>query len=215
MKEFYMSKTAPIVQTPKGKIRGFHFDGIDHFYGIRYAIAKRFHMPEPVPAWEGVKDAGSYGMICPVLSDPMPTGEVMTPHRFWPTSEHCQYLNVWTKSCDPTAKRPVMFWIHGGGYSAGSSIEQVCYDGFNLAKLDDVVVVSVNHRLNAFGYLDLSDFGEEYHNSVNVGMAEYQILYLCRIKRKRLVVEFLLGLAALKLSAVEQDFMVCCRDQMT
>ncbi|MBQ1368592.1 MAG: carboxylesterase/lipase family protein [Firmicutes bacterium] len=172
MKEFYMSKTAPIVQTPKGKIRGFHFDGIDHFYGIRYAIAKRFHMPEPVPAWEGVKDAGSYGMICPVLSDPMPTGEVMTPHRFWPTSEHCQYLNVWTKSCDPTAKRPVMFWIHGGGYSAGSSIEQVCYDGFNLAKLDDVVVVSVNHRLNAFGYLDLSDFGEEYHNSVNVGMAD-------------------------------------------
>ena len=52
MKEFYMSKTAPIVQTPKGKIRGFHFDGIDHFYGIRYAIAKRFHMPEPVPAFE-------------------------------------------------------------------------------------------------------------------------------------------------------------------
>ena len=51
MKEFYMSKTAPIVQTPKGKIRGFHFDGIDHFYGIRYATAKRFHMPEPVPAW--------------------------------------------------------------------------------------------------------------------------------------------------------------------
>ena len=84
MKAFSMSKTSPIVETPKGKLRGFHYDGVDHFYGIRYAKAKRFQMPEPVPAWEGVKDAGSYGMICPVLNEPMPTGEVMTPHRFWP-----------------------------------------------------------------------------------------------------------------------------------
>ena len=171
-KAFYMTKDSPIVETKAGKLRGFHFDGVDHFYGIRYAKAKRFQMPEPVAPWEGVKDAGSYGMICPVLSEPMPMGEVMTPHRFWPSSEHCQYLNVWTAKCDPSAKKPVMFWIHGGGYSAGSSIEQECYDGFNLAKLDDVVVVSVNHRLNAFGYLDLSAFGEKYKNSVNVGMAD-------------------------------------------
>ncbi len=82
------------------------------------------------------------------------------------------YLNVWTDACDPAAKKPVLFWIHGGGYSAGSSIEQVCYDGFNLAKKDGLVVVSVNHRLNAFGYLDMSDFGEKYWNSVNVGMAD-------------------------------------------
>ncbi len=172
VKDFCMNTRAPIVETTKGKLRGFHFNGVDHFYGIRYAKAKRFQMPEPVKAWEGVKDAGSYGMICPVLNEPMPTGEVQTPHRFWPTSEHCQYLNVWTTACDPAAKKPVMFWIHGGGYEAGSSIEQVCYDGFNLAKLDDVVVVSVNHRLNAFGYLDMSDFGEKYKNSVNVGMAD-------------------------------------------
>ena len=169
---FCASKTAPIVETPKGRIRGFHFDGVDHFYGIRYAKAKRFHMPEPVPAWEGVKDADSYGMICPVLENPQPKWEVLTPHRFWPASEHCQYLNIWTASCDPAAKRPVMFWIHGGGYAAGSSIEQVAYDGFNLAKLDDVVVVTVNHRLNAFGYLDLSAFGPQYANSVNAGQAD-------------------------------------------
>lgn len=171
-KAFYMTKDAPIVETAKGKIRGFHYDRVDHFYGIRYAKAKRFQMPEPVAPWEGVKDAGSYGMICPVLSEPIPAGEVMTPHRFWPSSEHCQYLNVWTTACDKTAKKPVMFWMHGGGYAAGSSIEQECYDGFNLAKLDDVVVVTVNHRLNAFGYMDLSDFGEKYKNSVNVGMAD-------------------------------------------
>lgn len=170
--DFCFSKTAPIVETTKGKLRGFRFRGVDHFYGIRYAKAGRFQMPEPVAPWEGVKDAGSYGMNCPVLSEPQPMGEVMIPHRFWPSSEHCQYLNVWTGSCDRLAKKPVLFWIHGGGYSAGSAIEQVCYDGFNLAKNDDVVVVTVNHRLNAFGYLDMSAFGEKYKNSVNVGMAD-------------------------------------------
>ena len=170
--DFCFSKTAPIVETSKGKLRGFRFNGVDHFYGVRYAKAKRFQMPGPVDPWEGIKDAGSYGMICPVLGEPQPTGEVMIPHRFWPSSEHCQYLNVWTSSCDPAAKKPVMFWIHGGGYSAGSSIEQVCYDGFNLAKQDGVVVVTVNHRLNAFGYLDMSAFGEKYKNSVNAGMAD-------------------------------------------
>ena len=171
-KAFYVTPDAPVVETPKGKLRGFHFDGVDHFFGIRYAKAKRFQMPEPVEAWEGVKDALSYGVICPVLSEPAPSNEIMIPHRFWPASEHCQYLNIWTPDCDPEKKRPVLFWIHGGGYSAGSSIEQEAYDGFNLARDYDVVVVSVNHRLNAFGYLDLSSFGEKYWNSVNVGMAD-------------------------------------------
>ena len=171
MKEFLMTKTSPVAQTPKGKLRGFRYDGVDHFLGIRYAKAKRFRMPEPVPAWEGVKDATCYGLICPVLNEPAPAGELMIPHRFWPASEHCQYLNVWTPALDDK-KRPVLFWIHGGGYSAGSSIEQVAYDGFALAKEKDVVVVTVNHRLNAFGYMDLSAFGPEYRNSVNVGMAD-------------------------------------------
>ena len=106
IQDFCMNSTSPIVETKAGKLRGFHYDGVDHFYGIRYAKAKRFQMPEPVKPWEGVKDAGSYGMICPVLNDPMPTGEVQTPHRFWPQSEHCQYLNVWTTACDPAAKKP-------------------------------------------------------------------------------------------------------------
>ena len=161
-----------VVMTDKGKLRGFLFDGIYTFHGIRYAKAKRFHQPEEVKPWEGVKDALSYGMICPVLTQPKPTGEVLTPHRFWPESEHCQYLNVWTKSIDPSAKRPVIFWMHGGGFNAGSSIEQVAYEGDNLARFGDVVVVSVNHRLNVFGHLDLSPYGEQYRNSVNAGMAD-------------------------------------------
>ena len=170
-KEFYVTTEAPIVETPKGKIRGFHYRGVDHFHGIRYAKAKRFEMPKPIEAWEGVKDAFSYGMNCPVLNEPMPQGEVRMPHRFWPSSEHCQYLNIWTPGCDDK-KRPVLFWMHGGGYASGSAIEQVCYDGYNLAKLDDVVLVTVNHRLNAFGYLDMSAYGEKFANSVNVGMAD-------------------------------------------
>ncbi len=161
-----------IVGTKAGKLRGFYFDGIYTFHGIRYARAGRFLPPQPVKPWEGVKDALSYGYICPVLSYPRPSGEVATPHRFWPENENCQYLNVWTNSLRPEEKKPVLVWFHGGGFSSGSSIEQVCYEGDNLARNGDVVVVTVNHRLNVFGFLDLSDFGEQYKNSANAGIAD-------------------------------------------
>ena len=128
--------------------------------------------PAPPRAWEGVRDALSYGYICPILNNPKPTGEVATPHRFWPENEHCQYLNIWTPSLDASGKRPVLVWLHGGGFFSGSSIEQVCYDGANLADFGDAVVVTLNHRLNVFGFLDLSDFGERYSNSVNAGIAD-------------------------------------------
>lgn len=161
-----------VVQTKRGKLRGFYYDGVYNFHGIRYAKAKRFQAPQPVKAWEGVKDALSYGYICPILSYPRPSGEVATPHRFWPESENCQYLNVWTNSLNASDKKPVMVWFHGGGFSSGSSIEQVCYEGDNLARNQDVVVVTVNHRLNVFGFLDMSDFGEQYKNSANAGIAD-------------------------------------------
>ena len=86
--------------------------------------------------------------------------------------ENCQYLNVWTQSLDPQAKRPVMVWLHGGGFRDGSSIEHVAYDGENLSRFGDVVVVTVNHRLNILGYLDLSPYGEKYWNSGNAGNAD-------------------------------------------
>ena len=172
MKEFVCRPDWPVADTPKGKIRGYAFDGVFVFRGIRYATAERFRMPEPVKAWEGIRDATNYGLNCPVLNEPVPESEIIIPHRFWPVSEHCQFLNVWTPTLDKNAKKAVMFWMHGGGYFAGSAIEQECYDGMNLAKLDDVVFVSVNHRLNAFGHLDLSDFGEEYWNTANLGIAD-------------------------------------------
>ncbi len=169
---YQCTKDYPIVETKQGKIRGYVYDGVFNFLGIKYAKAKRFQMPEEPDSWEGVKDALAYGLICPILVPPVPGEEVVCPHRFWPESEHCQNLNVWTDSIDPAAKKPVMVWFHGGGYSTGSAIEHVAYEGDRLAKYDGVVLVSVNHRLNAFGHLDLSMYGEKYKNSVNVGIAD-------------------------------------------
>ena len=82
------------------------------------------------------------------------------PHRYWVQDEDCLNLNIWTPACD-AQKRPVMVWLHGGGFFAGSSIEQVPTRRKHGAGRD-CVVVSLNHRLNILGYLDLSDFGEEY-----------------------------------------------------
>ena len=171
-KQFVCSSTEPIVATKAGKIRGFILDGTYTFHGIKYADAKRFQIPEEVQPWEGVKDALSYGYVCPMLTPETAVGEIMVPHRYWPKSENCQYLNIWSQSLDADAKKPVMVWLHGGGYAAGSSIEQQAYDGENMSKFGDVVVVTINHRLNILGYMDLSPFGEKYANSGNAGNAD-------------------------------------------
>jgi para-nitrobenzyl esterase len=171
-RQFVCSVTEPIVRTKAGKLRGFLLDGVYTFHGIEYADAKRFQAPKPVAPWDGVKDALSYGPIAPLLENPVPSGEILIPHRFWPEHEHCQYLNVWTPGLDGDGKRPVMVWLHGGGFSAGSSIEQVAYEGDHLSRWGDVVVVSLNHRLNVLGYFDMSSFGEKYKNSGNAGMAD-------------------------------------------
>lgn len=171
-KKFICNLTEPIVKTKAGKLRGFVTDGTYTFHGIKYADAKRFQMPTPVQPWEGVKDALSYGYVAPLLSKPVPMGEVLIPHRYWPEDEHCQYLNIWTQTLERKAKKPVLVWLHGGGFAAGSSIEHLAYDGENMSKYGDTVVVSINHRLNILGYLDLSPFGEKYKNSGNAGNAD-------------------------------------------
>ncbi len=169
---FICTSTEPVVETKAGKIRGFKFDSTYHFYGIDYGKAKRFEQPEPVEPWEGVKDALSYGYITYPFQPDSPNGDLMVPHRFWPKSEDCLNLNIWTPSIDKNAKKAVMVWLHGGGFAAGSAIEMVAYDGKNLSEYGDVVVVSVNHRLNVFGFLDVSEFGEKYANSQNAGIAD-------------------------------------------
>ena len=172
MSKFEYRNDIAVVSTDKGKIRGYYYDDTYRFLGIPYAKAKRFMMPEEFDAWEGVRDAVDYGLVCPILSEPRPVNQLLMMHNFWPASENCHFLNVWTRELNKEAKKPVLVWFHGGGYAAGSSLEMDFYHGANLAKKDDVVVVTVNHRLNVFGYLDLSSFGEKYHNSGNAGIAD-------------------------------------------
>lgn len=161
----------PVLETTSGKLKGYFYNGSYVFKGVPYAYADRFQMPVP-SQWEGVRDASSYGFVCPLMMQDTPSAELMVPHRYWPMDEHCQNLNIWTKELDKDAKKPVVVWLHGGGYFAGSSIEQVAYDGRNMCVKGDVVVVSINHRLNILGYLDLSPFGEKYYNSENAGHAD-------------------------------------------
>lgn len=161
----------PVLETTGGKLKGYFYNGEYIFKGIPYAYADRFQMPKET-AWEGVKDVTSYGFVCPLMAKDTPNAELMVPHRYWPQDEHCQNLNIWTKTLDSEKKLPVIVWLHGGGYFAGSSIEQTAYDGFNMCMNGDVVVVSINHRLNILGYLYLSPFGEKYANSGNAGHAD-------------------------------------------
>ena len=168
IRSFRCDSETALVRTAKGLVKGYAQDGLLIFKGIPYARARRFHAPEETESWEGVFDASNYGFVCPLLSNDRPNAELRVPHRYWPMDEDCLNLNIWTPGTDD-AKRPVLVWLHGGGYYAGSSIEQLAYDGANMSRFGDAVVVSLNHRLNILGYFDLSDFGEEYANSGNAG----------------------------------------------
>lgn len=162
----------PVVKTTEGLLRGLVVEDTFIFRGIQYAQAKRFCMPERVTPWQGVREATVFGPTCLEISTLMPPDKFLDPHLVYPQSENCQYLNIWTQSIDPEAKRPVMVWLHGGGFQHGSSLEILAYDGFDLSKFGDVVVVSLNHRLHALGYMDLSDYGEKYKYTGNLGTAD-------------------------------------------
>lgn len=168
-----LSKTEGVADTAYGKVRGFIDEGTYTFRGIPYAKAERFGMPEAPDAWDDVRNCVVYGPTAPITRMTSPDGgDFLIPHRYWAQNEDCQNLNIWTQSLDPAAKKPVMVWFHGGGFTNGSAIEGVAYDGKNLSEYGDVVVVTVNHRLNVLGYLDLSKYGEEYKYSGNAGTAD-------------------------------------------
>ena len=163
----------PVVTVKAGKLRGLREGKTYSFLGIRYAEAERFGQPKPVQPWEGTKNAQAWGPVCPIpLSSNVGADELVFPHRFWVANENCQVLNVWTQNLNPAVKKPVMVWMHGGGFTNGSSMEAYAYDGRSLSEFGDVVAVSVNHRLNIIGTLDLSAYGSEYANSRQTGMAD-------------------------------------------
>jgi para-nitrobenzyl esterase len=168
-----------VVETAAGKVRGYTRNGIFTFKGIPYAAstggANRFLTPARPKPWTGVRSSLYYGQVCP--QGPR-TGWAVDENAFmfeWDDGqpgEDCLRVNVWTPGINDNRKRPVLFWIHGGGYSAGSGQELKSYDGENLARHGDVVVVSVNHRLNSLGYLNLAEYGPRWADSANVGMLD-------------------------------------------
>ena len=167
-------KEIAVVSTESGKVRGYVRNGTFTYKGIPYAKAERFMAPQKPDAWPGVRSSTTYGPVCPI--DPTTTvndeSEFAFNHNWGYHNEHCQTVNVWTPGINDGKKRPVLVWFHGGGFAAGSAVELPSYDGENLAKKGDVVVVTVNHRLNLLGFLDLSAYGDKYKASPNVGMLD-------------------------------------------
>ena len=168
-----------IAATRAGRVAGYVRNAIYTFKGMPYsddtAGANRFMPPANPKSWPGVRSSRQYGYVAP-----------QGPRGGWANDEEafmfawddgvqgedCLRVNVWTPGINDHKKRPVMFWLHGGGYTAGSGQELRSYDGENLARRGDVVVVSLNHRLNVFGHLDLSGYGDQYAASGNLGMLD-------------------------------------------
>jgi len=167
------------VETTYGTIEGYLDGSIYTFKGIRYAKAERFMPPQAPDRWEGVRQCKLYGPQTPQTetlnyNDSNTQSDYGFGNQFFlePMDEACQVLNVWTPSITDGKKRPVFFWIHGGGYSTGSGHDLPCYEGRALAQKGDIVVVNINHRLNVLGYLDLTGLGGKYAQSVNLGQQD-------------------------------------------
>jgi para-nitrobenzyl esterase len=155
-------------ETTFGKIKGVFDNGVYIFRGVPYGAstegAGRFLPPQKPSAWAGVKDAVEYG--------PRSWQTANNPNNRQTMSEDCLVLNVWTPALRDNRKRPVLVWFHGGGFGTGSGQESQT-EGSNLARHHDMVVVTINHRLNIFGYTDLAELGgARFAESGNAGMLD-------------------------------------------
>lgn len=165
---------AAVVETAGGKVRGVLNNEVHAYRGIRYgastAGSNRFMPPRRPESWTGVRDAFQNGHSAPQLA-PAPSAIGSGLRSNAPQSEDCLVLNVFTRGPNDNRQRPVMMWIHGGGYAygAGSSLG---YDGANLARTGDVVVVCINHRLNVLGHLYLGNAHPDLVDSGNVALLD-------------------------------------------
>ncbi len=170
MNQFVFEAERPVVQTKYGKLRGVTYGGLNIFMGVEYAHAKRFHMPEEPECWDGIKNAYQHGPIAMQVFDTNPFFYYRGLHMLEKQSEDCQNLNIWAPKTLNGEKKPVFVWMHGGGFFSGNAFEEISFDGQNLARHGDLIFVSINHRLNIMGHLNLEEYGEEFANSANAGI---------------------------------------------
>ena len=172
----WLTTIGGVASTQYGRVRGLVKDGVQQFWSVPYGAptsgANRFMPPQPPTPWNGIRDHFQIEyatLIEPGAVEPAPV--VTALNRQTPQSEDSLTINIFTPALD-NKPRPVMVWMHGGGFRVGSG-NYLLYDGTNLAKKEDVVVVSVNHRLNIFGFLHLADIGgSKWRNSTNVGLQD-------------------------------------------
>jgi para-nitrobenzyl esterase len=169
-----------VAETTFGKIRGYKLNGVFTFLGVPYGAdtsgKNRFMPPQKPEKWEGIKDTIWYGNTAPQIMDNRYANVHYSFADHWnydDLSEDCLKLNIWTNAIADGKKRPVLVWLHGGGFTNGNAIEQDGYHGENFAKNGDVVFVSINHRLGPIGFTDLSGVGgDKYAHSGNVSMLD-------------------------------------------
>src|SRR5690349_15742037 len=168
----------PIVETAQGKVRGVTSGGVSMFKGIRYGAEtsgkNRFMPPMAPPKWSGVRDCLVHGQIAPQMPTNRSaayTGLIHFDFQVGGMGEDCLVMNIWTPTLDKNAKRPVMVHVHGGGFYGGSG-NSPGYDGEELARFGQSVVITINHRLGAFGYMNLAAEGSQFAHSGAAGMMD-------------------------------------------